>query len=57
MYTLCYFVGLVVLAIATATLNKVPEYGFFIIGCGLVLYPVFTLGIHPIIRKLTRIED
>lgn len=55
MYTLCYFIGLVMCAIATGTLNKVPEYAFLVIGCGLILYPVFTLGIYPIIKKLTRI--
>ena len=40
--------------IATAVYNHVPEYAFLIVGGGLVLYPVFTKFIHPIIKKLTR---
>jgi hypothetical protein len=57
MYTLCYFVGLITCAIAIGNLNKIPEHAFLVLGCGLILYPVFTRGIYPIIRKLTRIED
>lgn len=51
-YSLLYFVGLVVCAVSTGTLTDVP-YGFFVIGGGLILYPVFVLVIYPIVRKLT----
>lgn len=53
MYSLLYFVGLVVCAASLGTLTEVPQYGFFVIGGGLILYPVFVLVIYPIVRKLT----
>jgi hypothetical protein len=54
MYSLCYFVGLIMCGIAYAVHTRVAPYGFFIIGGGLILYPMFTLGIYPLIKRLTR---
>ncbi len=54
MYTLIYFVGLVICAVSVGNLVKLPEYGFLVLGGGLILYPVFTQFIHPIVKKYTR---
>ena len=54
MYSLFYFVGLVMCAISVGTLNKVPEYSFLIIGGGLILYPVMVLVVYPITKRLVR---
>jgi len=54
MYTLVYFVGLVMCAIATGTLTLTGEYGLLVLGGGLILYPVFTQVIHPFVKKYTK---
>lgn len=49
-----YFVGLVMCSVSVASLYSKPEYGFLILGTGLILWPVFTRLIGPVIRKWTR---
>ena len=54
MYILCYLGGLVVCAVSTGVLTLVPAYGFLVIGIGLIILPVFTCFLHPIIKRITR---
>ena len=49
-----YFVGLTVLAVSVGSYTNTPEYGFMVLGGGLVFWPVCTQLISPIIRRLTR---
>ena len=54
MYTLIYFVGLVICAVSVGNLTMTPEHGFLVLGGGLILYPVFTQVIQPLVRKYTK---
>lgn len=54
MYILSYLGGLVICAIATGVKTMTPEYGFLIIGIGLIILPIFTRFLHPIIKRITR---
>jgi hypothetical protein len=54
MYTLCYFLGLLMFAVAFGVHTNHPPYGFMIVGGGLILYPFFTLALYPMIQRFTR---
>jgi hypothetical protein len=48
--SLAYFIGLVAIGISIATLTGIPQYGFLIIGIGLILYGS-TVGLYAFLSK------
>ncbi len=54
MYSLCYFMGLIIAAIAFGNYTQNAPYGFFVLSGGLILYPIMVMGVYPIIKKLIK---
>lgn len=53
MERLIYFIGLIIVGVTIGCLYTAP-YGFLVIGGGLIIFPAFSLGIYPLIKKLSR---
>ena len=53
MYTIVYFVGVVIVSVSVGTLTN-EMYGFLTLGGGLILYSIVVPTLYPLIKRFTR---
>ena len=54
MYTIIYFVGVIIIAISIGNLTGVPEHGFLTLGGGLILYAIVVPTLYSLIKRFIK---